>query len=65
MTVPFSKITGKCYIAYADALTEPVAEWSTKGPYRFYFSEAYDKNKCEFIDVPSHAAKIGQASKGK
>lgn len=65
VTIPFSKVTGKCYLAFGDALFESPDEWSKKGPHRFYFLQAYDSKKSEFSDVPLQATKIGHLGKGK
>ncbi|KAB0805238.1 hypothetical protein PPYR_02208 [Photinus pyralis] len=64
-TVNFSLVTGKCYIACSNALEIPVDEWSSRGPYRFYFTQAYDEKKQLFYDVPSEGLNIGLISKGK
>lgn len=65
MVVSFSKVTGKCYIAYEDCLEVPPLEWLELGPHRFYFREAYDLNLCAFVEVPNVAKKIGIPGKGK
>lgn len=65
ISIPFNRVTGKCYLAFGDALNESPAEWSQKGPNRFYFLQAYDAKKSEYYDVPPYATKMGHAGKGK
>lgn len=64
-TVPFSKVIGKCYIAYGDGLEMPVEEWSELGPHRFYFNQGYNAVQRTVEDVDNHAKKTGQPSKAK
>lgn len=63
--VDFNKVTGKCYIAYAETLNMPVAEWSSKGPHRFYFNEGYNSKGRTCFEVPLQGAKVGSIGKGK
>lgn len=63
--IPFSSVISKCYIAYGDGLDIPVREWTTLGPHRFYFTQAYDAKSQSYVEVPPHAAKIGIPKKGK
>lgn len=52
---------GKCFVTYENNLDIDVVEWSAKGPYRFYFNEAYDPNTLTFIEPPSVAKEIGNS----
>lgn len=54
---------GKCYLAYSENLQESIQEWSTKGPNRFYFTEAYDSKNKEFIDPSAQACNVGKTAK--
>ncbi|KAK9745054.1 Cytosine specific DNA methyltransferase replication foci domain [Popillia japonica] len=63
--ISFSSVISKCYIAYGDGLDIPVREWTTLGPHRFYFTQAYDAKSQSYVEVPPHAAKIGIPKKGK
>ncbi|KAK5638240.1 hypothetical protein RI129_012535 [Pyrocoelia pectoralis] len=64
-TINFNLVTGKCYLAFGNALDVSVDEWSNGGPYRFYFTESYDAKTQKFCDVPPHATRIGSFGKGK
>ncbi|KAK5639618.1 hypothetical protein RI129_012110 [Pyrocoelia pectoralis] len=64
-TINFNLVTGKCYIASINALEVSVDKWSNSGPYRFYFTQAYDAKKQKFYNVPSEGAHIGLITKGK
>lgn len=63
--IPFTKVIGKCYIAYGDGLGVPVNDWSRDGPHRFYFNQAYNLKTLTYEDVDNYAKKIGQPGKGK
>ncbi|XP_023241204.1 DNA (cytosine-5)-methyltransferase 1-like [Centruroides sculpturatus] len=65
VVVDFSLIQGKCYVVYSGNLQESVEEYTSKGPNRFYFNEAYDKNARTFDDPPAKAQAIGNKGKGK
>lgn len=66
VTLPFSKVHGKCYIAYGDGLNSSVKEWSEKGTHRFYFNQVYDPKTKTYSDtLPNEAKKIGLPGKGK
>jgi len=40
-------------------------EWSEGGPYRFYFSEAYDRKNKRFTKPPRSATDIGNRDKDR
>ncbi|KAJ8680875.1 hypothetical protein QAD02_016662 [Eretmocerus hayati] len=61
--VPFSYVTGKCYLAYSENLDKGVEEWSSEGPNRFYFSQMYNNKGEEFDEPPSKACRVGMGSK--
>lgn len=64
-TVNFSVVAGKCYLAYSENLSESVEEWSTSGPNRFYFTEAYNAKEKTFDEPPYNIINIGKSGKGK
>ncbi|KAK4878394.1 hypothetical protein RN001_010900 [Aquatica leii] len=64
-TINFDRVTGKCYLACAQALDVPVHKWIENGPYRFHFTEGYDNKTHKFVDLPLSAVKIGSQGKGK
>ena len=57
--MPFSNVTGKCYIAFGNALSIPVNKWIQGGPHRFYFTQWYNARTNRYTDVPYDATKIG------
>ncbi|XP_014605619.1 PREDICTED: DNA (cytosine-5)-methyltransferase PliMCI-like [Polistes canadensis] len=63
--VKFSEVTGKCYLAYSENLDQPLEEWSMGGPYRFYFTQAYNASEKTFDEPSPQACNIGKSSKGK
>lgn len=63
-SVPFSSVAGKCYLAYSENLNESIEEWSSAGPNRFYFSEAYNFKENKFEDPPYNVVNIFKTSKG-
>lgn len=65
VVVDFSLVQGKCYIVYSGNLQETIEEYTSKGPNRFYFNEAYDKSNKTFDDPPAKARAIGNRGKGK
>ncbi|XP_050512373.1 DNA (cytosine-5)-methyltransferase PliMCI [Diabrotica virgifera virgifera] len=64
ITVPFDKVMGKCYLSYGYNFESPT-EWSELGPYRFYFTEAYDPENKKITELPTNAKNIGIKGKGK
>jgi hypothetical protein len=48
---------------FSENLDIPVAEWTVRGPYRFYFSQAYNRIKQTFEEPPFHATNIGMQGK--
>ena len=62
--VPFSNVTGKCYIAFGNGLSIPVNKWIQGGPHRFYFTHWYDARTNRYKDVPHDATKIGIINSG-
>lgn len=59
----FSEVAGKCYIVFSENLDIPVSEWTSRGPNRFYFSQAYNAIKQTFEEPPFHAMSIGMKGK--
>lgn len=57
--VNFGDVAGRCYVVFSENLTMSICEWTTDGPDRFYFSQAYNSNKQEFVDPPADAVVIG------
>lgn len=45
--------------------TEYPSEWAEEGPFRFYFTEAYDPKTNQVVNLPTHAKNIGISGKGK
>lgn len=64
LVIPFSKVAGKCYIAYNDTI-DMGRDWSKGGPHRYYFTQMYDAKAKAFCDVTCNAKKVGQPGKGK
>lgn len=64
-TVKFSKVAGKCYLAYSENLSESVEEWSMGGSNRFYFTEAYNAKEKTFDEPPYSITNMGKCGKGK
>lgn len=65
LNINLSEVLGKCYIVCSDNLDEPEADWSSKGPHRFYFREAYDPKKQVFVEPSSKGLSAGMRGKGK
>ncbi|KAL1124037.1 hypothetical protein AAG570_001807 [Ranatra chinensis] len=65
VVVNFGDVTGKCYVVYSENLVEDVSTWTKAGPYRFYFTEAYDPDKEQKIEPPKIAKQLGDVGKGK
>lgn len=65
VTVSFAEVIGRCHLVYSDVLDLPVAEWSSQGPNRFYFSQCYDAKKKEFVQVGDSGMSVGRMGKGK
>lgn len=63
--VKFSDVAGKCYLVYSENLDQSVEEWTSAGPNRFYFSQAYNASEKTFVDPPNQAMNIGKLGKGK
>lgn len=63
--VKFTEVAGKCYLAYSENLNESVEEWSNGGPYRFYFTEAYNAKEKTFDEPPYNIINLGKPGKGK
>jgi DNA (cytosine-5)-methyltransferase 1 len=59
----FGKVAGKCHVIFSENLYTPVAEWTIRGPNRFYFSQAYNSVKQTFEEPPFHATSIGMQGK--
>jgi len=64
--VPFSSVTGRCWVKYADlAVTDQVLElWTEEGPDRWFFREMYNSEEKSFEEPPPSAQRIGQKGKG-
>jgi len=59
----FSEVVGKCYIVFSENLNVSLTEWTSSGPHRFYFSQAYNSTKQTFEEPPVHAMNIGNQGK--
>ena len=59
ITIPFSYVVGKCYLAYSENLDKSIEEWTSGGPNRFYFSQMYINKEEEFDEPPPRACSIG------
>jgi hypothetical protein len=58
-------VVGKCNVIFSENVDIPMDEWTSRGPYRFYFSQAYNSIKQTFEDPPVHATNIGMQGKVK
>lgn len=65
VTVSFSDVVGRCHVVYSDNLDISSQEWSLQGPNRFYFTQSYDAEKKEFVQVGDRGTAIGRMGKGK
>lgn len=63
--VRFSEVAGKCYLIYSENLDKSLQEWSSEGPYRFYFTQAYNASEKTFDEPSYQASSIGKVGKGK
>ncbi|XP_017883668.1 DNA (cytosine-5)-methyltransferase PliMCI-like [Ceratina calcarata] len=61
-TINFGNVVGKCYLAYSENITIPIDDWTDAGPYRFYFSEAYDIEHEKFEEPCSTARNLGRST---
>ena len=61
--VNFADVTGKCTVVYSENLNEEPYIWSKEGPFRFYFSEAYDSDKQETTEPSKLARQLGDVGK--
>uniref|UniRef100_A0A8C1QZG8 DNA (cytosine-5)-methyltransferase n=1 Tax=Cyprinus carpio TaxID=7962 RepID=A0A8C1QZG8_CYPCA len=64
-TVNMAEVLGRCQVEYAEDLVESVQDYSSKGPDRFYFLEAYNAKTRSFEDPPNHARSAVHKGKGK
>uniref|UniRef100_A0A8C5CVZ0 DNA (cytosine-5)-methyltransferase n=1 Tax=Gadus morhua TaxID=8049 RepID=A0A8C5CVZ0_GADMO len=64
-TVGMAEVLGRCQVEYAEDLNESVQDFSSGGPDRFYFLEAYNAKTKGFEDPPNHARSSVQKGKGK
>ncbi|XP_071643809.1 DNA methyltransferase 1a [Temnothorax longispinosus] len=64
-TVNFSVVAGKCYLTYFKNMSESIEEWSTSGPNRFYFTEAYNPAEKTFDEPPYDIINTSKFGKGK
>lgn len=48
VTVDMAQVLGRCQVEYAEDLNEPVQEYSSGGPDRFYFLEVLVNSVQEF-----------------
>uniref|UniRef100_A0A671WZ84 DNA (cytosine-5)-methyltransferase n=1 Tax=Sparus aurata TaxID=8175 RepID=A0A671WZ84_SPAAU len=65
VTVDMSEVLGRCQVEYAEDLNESVQDYSSGGPDRFYFLEAYNAKSKGFEDPPNHARSVVNKGKGK
>ncbi|KAI5727206.1 hypothetical protein M8J76_016131 [Diaphorina citri] len=63
--VSLSDVQGKCFVVCEDNLQISTDRWSSRGPHRFYFNEAYNSKTEEFTNLPTEALFLGSVSKGK
>ncbi len=61
--VNFEYVQGKCYVSYKKNMSDSIQSWSQEGPYRFYFSYAYNSKTKSFSDPPPFASNIGKIEK--
>lgn len=61
--VNFGKVAGKCHVVFSENLDISMTEWTSRGPNRFYFSQAYNIVKQTFEEPPFHATSIGMQGK--
>uniref|UniRef100_A0A8C7WDJ1 DNA (cytosine-5)-methyltransferase n=1 Tax=Oncorhynchus mykiss TaxID=8022 RepID=A0A8C7WDJ1_ONCMY len=65
VTVNMSEVLGRCRVEYGEDLNETVQDFSSGGPDRFYFLEAYNAKSKSFEDPPNHARSAVNKGKGK
>uniref|UniRef100_A0A8C3AVK8 DNA (cytosine-5)-methyltransferase n=1 Tax=Cyclopterus lumpus TaxID=8103 RepID=A0A8C3AVK8_CYCLU len=65
VTVSMTELLGRCQVEYAEDLNESVLDYSSGGPDRFYFLEAYNAKSKSFEDPPNHARSVVRKGKGK
>uniref|UniRef100_A0A7N6AY15 DNA (cytosine-5)-methyltransferase n=1 Tax=Anabas testudineus TaxID=64144 RepID=A0A7N6AY15_ANATE len=65
VTVSMTEVLGRCQVEYGEDLNESVQEYSSGGPDRFYFLEAYNAKSKSFEDPPNHARSAVHKGKGK
>uniref|UniRef100_A0A4W4H127 DNA (cytosine-5)-methyltransferase 1 n=1 Tax=Electrophorus electricus TaxID=8005 RepID=A0A4W4H127_ELEEL len=65
VTVSMVDVLGRCRVEYGEDLAESVQEYSSSGPDRFYFLEAYNSKSKSFEDPPNHARSVVHKGKGK
>lgn len=63
--VELSEVCGKCYVVYGENVAEELGDYLSRGPHRFYFTEAYDSNTKTFVEPSSKARMMGCLGKGK
>ena len=63
-TITVEDIYGKCFLSSEQALGD-VQAWTKAGEYRFYFNEAYDRDRKEITELPVEFENMGGKSKGK
>ncbi|XP_014281484.1 DNA (cytosine-5)-methyltransferase 1 [Halyomorpha halys] len=63
--VNFADVTGRCTVVYSENLNEDPFMWSKEGPFRFYFSEAYDSANQATTEPSKLARQLGDVGKGK
>uniref|UniRef100_A0A3P8WZJ4 DNA (cytosine-5)-methyltransferase n=1 Tax=Cynoglossus semilaevis TaxID=244447 RepID=A0A3P8WZJ4_CYNSE len=65
VNVSMSEVLGRCQVEYGEDLNETIQEYSSGGPDRFYFLEAYNAKAKSFEDPPNHARSAVHKGKGK
>lgn len=58
MTVDMAQVLGRCQVEYGEDLNEPVQEYSSGGPDRFYFLEVRSWMSCSNLLFSNQAARI-------
>ena len=58
-TIRFSQVVGKCFLSYIKNLNPGLEKWTSNGPDRFYFNQAYESSEKKFYEPSNLAKQIG------